>query len=562
MPEEIHDGPEAAGPGAPEAPTSPAPRPRRDAAVAAGLAAVLLVAYSANGEVLPGNDATASVRTAVTLLQERRMAFTPSSDPDLFEWKVMDRDRVLATIGFWDLDVPVDGPRTARQLWAAGVLVPHAPYYLAPTVRTSATGEPLFVSTFGPGTPIAALPALAAVRGFAGDLRATAATWFGAKAAASLFVALAGALVFLAARALGAGPAAAALVALAFGLGTGVFSTSSQTLWQHAPNTLFLALGACALVRPGDGARSAAVAGAAFALATSCRPTSAVFAVAGAVLLLVRDRRAFAAYAAAAAPVALAIAAYNTYWFGSPFLFGQTVVGPGLARALTGVADQWQTPLSVGVPGLLVSPSRGLFVFSPFLLAAVPGAVLAFRRRELAPLRALALAAAVTVLLAARHYDWWGGWSYGYRHVVDLAPALALLVVPTLGWISRAAWRRAAFGVLVLWSVAVQVVGVLAYDLSGWNAPTAYHVRLASGEAVKVPEEEARALVERGAGAVTGQEAMEVAQPPWRHRLWSLRDNQILYYLRHFGEARARRRAMSASWVEPPRPAGAPGSSP
>jgi hypothetical protein len=561
MGHEIQDGAEPAQPAPPPAAPAEATAPRRDRAAALAIAGLLLAAYTANGEVLPGNDALPSVRAAVNLVQEGRFAFTPASDPDLFEWKVMDRGRVLATIGFWDLDAPLDGARTARQLWAAGVLVPSAPYYLAPTVRPGPGGAPRFVSTFGPGTPLAAVPALAAVRPFAGDLAATRATWFAAKLTASLCAALAAAFVYLAARSLGAGAAGATAIALAFGLGTGVFSTTSQTLWQHAPNTCLLALGAYGLVRSGERARWAALAGAAFALATACRPTSALFAAAGAALLLARDRRALAAYAGAAAPIALAIAGYNAYWFGSPFLFGQTVVGPGLALALTGSSDQWQTPLAVGIAGVLVSPSRGLLVFSPFLLAAVPGALVALARPGLAPLRALAAACVATVVVAAKHYDWWGGWSYGYRHVVDLAPALALLAVPTLGWIGAAAWRRAAFGALVLWSVAVQVVGVVAYDLSGWNAPTGYHVRLGSGETVKVPEDDARALV-AGGGVVVGQEAMEVAQPPWRHRLWSVRDNQIAYYVRRFGEARERRRALSASWVAPWRPAARAGDAP
>jgi hypothetical protein len=400
------------------------------------------------------------------------------------------------------------------------------------------------------------------VRAVAGDLRVhSAALWFGAKAAASLLVALSVALVYLAARRW-LSPAPAAFLALAYGLGTGVWSTSSQTLWQHAPDAFLVSLGAYGLTRAREGARFAALAGAAFALATACRPTSAILAVAAAAHLLLASRRAFVACAAAAAPVAIAIASYNLYWFGSPLLFGQTVVGPGLALALTGVADQWQTPLRVGVPGLLVSPSRGLFVFSPFLLAALPGAVLAFRRPEHAPLRPLAIGAAVTIAVAGKHYDWWGGWAYGYRHIVDLAPVLALLVVPAAGWILAARWRQIAFGGLVAWSIGVQAVGAFAYDTSGWNARPAFHVLLGNGEMVKVPEEEAARLVRERGGRVVGREQMEVAQPPWRHRLWSVRDNQIAYYVARFGQAREIRRRASRDWIAgwryPPAPTGAP----
>lgn len=529
--------------------TSPRARGRLDLAIASGILATLIAVYWANGDVLPTNDATPSVYAAASLLQEGRYGFRASRDPGLFEWNVMRAGEIVATLRLMEIDADIEG-HPARRLWAAGVLVPHAPYWLAATVRKDpVTGEPLFVSTFGPGTPLAALPVLAAVRPFSGDLRtSSAALWFGAKAAAAILVALSAGLVFLAARRRLA-PAAAAGLAMAYGLGTGVWSTSSQTLWQHAPDAFLVALGAYGLLRAAEDGRWSALAGAAFAMATACRPTSAIFAVSGAVWLLLASRRALLPYLAGAAPFALAVAGYNLYWFGSPLLFGQTVVGPGLALALTGTADQWQTPLWVGVPGLLASPSRGLFVFSPFLLAALPGAVLAFRRPEHAALRPLAIAAALTVLVAGKHYDWWGGWAYGYRHIVDLAPALALLVVPAAGWILASAWRRATFGALVAWSIAVQAIGAFAYDGSGWNARPALHVLLPTGETVKVPEEEAVPLVRGRGGRVVGREVMEIAQPPWRHRLWSLRDSQIAYYAARFGPAREIRRRSSRGWI-------------
>ncbi len=525
---------------------------RRDAAIALAISVALVGVYSADGDILPTNDATPSVYAAVNLLQEGRFAFTAASDPEMYEWKLSLAKSDVPPLGIWDLDSDIEG-HTARQLWAAGVLAPEAPYYLAPTIRIRA-GVPAFVSTFGPGTSLAALPFLAVVRPFAGDLRADPATlWFTAKAAASILVALSSAFVFLAARRwLGFGPSV--LVALAYALGTGVWSTSSQTLWQHAPAAFFIALGAWGLAGARERMRSSAIAGAAFAIATACRPTSAVLAVAGAVYLLVSSRRAFLAYAAAAAPFALAIAGYNAYWFGSPFLFGQTVVGPGLARALTGVADEWQTPLWVGGPGLLVSPSRGLFVFSPFLIAAVAGAVIAWRRAECAPLRPLSVAVVVILCVAGMHYDWWGGWAYGYRHAVDLAPILALLVVPAVPGILASRWRRIAFGALVAWSIAVQAIGAFAYDTSGWNARPAYEVQLGTSGTLTVDEDEAARLVRDRGGRVVGREPMEIAQPRWRHRLWSFGDNQIAFYVTRFGPSRENRSRQSRGWIELWRP--------
>lgn len=90
-----------------------------------------------------------------------------------------------------------------------------------------------------------------------------------------------------------------------------------------------------------------------------------------------------------------------------------------------------------------------------------------------------------------------------------------------------------------------------SYDTSGWNARKAYHVQLGPGELVKVDEERAAAPVRDRSGRVVGSEPMEIAQPPWRHRLWSIRDNQIGFYLTHLESSRERRRRLSRSLTEP-----------
>lgn len=530
--------------GSPSAATSA----RRDAAIAAALALGLLLVYLANGGLIPTKDAAPSLYSAANLLEDGRLAFTPGRDPWMYDWNAVRGGEVLATLRLTDLETDLGG-RTARERWREGDLAPSRGYWLAPTRRRDpATGQPLDASTFGVGAPLAALPALAVARALAGDLRRSPeALWYGGKVAASVLVALSAALVYLACRR-SLRPVPALLLAAAYGLGTCVWSVSSQTLWQHAPAELFLALGAYGLLRARDLEAGPWLAGAGFALATACRPTSAIFAVAAAVWLLAVDRRRGLRLVAAAAPVAIALAAYNAWTFGSPLRFGQTVVGPALAESMTGRADQWQTPLASGLAGILVSPSRGLFVFSPFLLAALPGAVLAFRRPALAALRPLAIAAALATVVAAKHYDWWGGWTYGYRHVVDLAPVLVLLVVPVVDILAPSRLARAALALSLAWSVGLQALGAFAFDMEGWNARTGVRVRLPSGEVVTGTEDELEGAVAAG-GTVIDSVPMNIGDPAFRHRLWSVRDGQIAYSLAHAAEIREKRRADAAGWI-------------
>jgi len=324
-------------------------------------------------------------------------------------------------------------------------------YSLIPSVRSDpGGGEPLFVNAFGPGAGLTALPIFSLVQLTVGNLGdRPRLLWFTAKSVASLLVATSAAFIYLASRRF-LEPSLAALIALSYGLGTCVWSTSTQTLWQHAPNEFFLALGSYAFflttrtVPAGGRQRCAAAAcAAAFACATVCRPTSAIVLAAIGVYIAATDRRAFAIYVLAALPIALALGTYNAYFLGSPWNFGQAEIGRKLALAKTGSADLWQTPLWLGMAGLLVSPSRGLLVFSPFLVFSLPGIYRTWRRREFALLRPLTVALGLILGIEAKHFDWWGGWSYGYRHIVDTTVFLALLLIPVAGWLAQ----RPALGV-------------------------------------------------------------------------------------------------------------------
>jgi hypothetical protein len=534
----------------------------RTALPAALLALALLATYLANGGALPGNDATPSAYLAAHLAQGRGVAFTPSRDPQLFDWRLERGGRVSWHL-LPDLDAPLEG-RPARDWVREGALTAVAPYFLVPSGRRDpASGEVLHAGYAGFGAALAALPVFLAARAVAGDLVARPdALWWTAKLAAALMVALAAAAVFLLARRW-LEPWPALLVALAFGLGTPAWSVASQTLWQHPASQLFLALGTLAVAgargRPGR----AALAGLAFAAAAACRPTSALFAAGAAAWLLAVDRRGLVAFAAGALPIGAAQLAWNAAWMGGPLHFGQTEVARAMAQAKTGVARPWQPEQAgVALAGLLLSPSRGLLVFSPLLALAVPGAVRAFRRPAFDGLRPVALGALALLAVEPLWFDWWGGWSYGWRRLADLAPALCLLLVPVADDLLRPGWRRLGAALLLAWAVALQALGAVAYDLSGWNARSAWRLRGAAGAEV-VALDDAAARAAQAAGArLLGRAWLDVDQPEWRHRLWSVADSAPVYYATHLAAARANRAAVREAWLQrfrPPPPPGAPG---
>jgi uncharacterized membrane protein len=199
-----------------------------------------------------------------------------------------------------------------------------------------------FASTFGPAVGLAGLPVAVASRVLDANLRDDQTLWMLAKLTASLLVAGSAVLVFLiAARFVSTGRAL--LLALAYALGTCVWSISSRALYQQTPALFFLSLGSFFMIRGETAWARGGAAGLAFAIAAACRPTCALVGLVAAAFLLKQERRSFAACAAGALPVGLALLAYNLYYFGSPFSFGQ-ITQPPLRRTQDRLAGTMADP--------------------------------------------------------------------------------------------------------------------------------------------------------------------------------------------------------------------------
>jgi hypothetical protein len=138
---------------------------------------------------------------------------------------------------------------------------------------------------------------------------------------------------------------------------------------------------------------------------------------------------------------------YNAYRFGSPFTSGYQFAQ----------GESFITPLFTGLYGLLLSPFRGLFWFSPVLLAALPGTVVTWRRDRALTLLAWGVAL-VYLLPFSMWWMWWGGFAWGPRFLLPVVPFLLLLTAPL--WEIRG-WRPVMV-ILAAVSLGVQFLAVAA----------------------------------------------------------------------------------------------------
>lgn len=288
------------------------------------------------------------------------------------------------------------------------------------------------------------------------------------KLAASLMAAASVTLLYILLRRRTARRWAIALTC-AYAFGTTTWVVSSQALWQHGAGELLIVLALLLLTSPCTPGRAAA-AGLVLGLIACNRPPDSIIAAALSLYGLWWARRLAALMVAGALLPAIPLLIYNLGVVGN--LAG--------AYGLVGKPSFFDHDVFSGLAGLLVSPTRGLFVFCPFLLF-VP----LFLRRVIADTRTRGLTIAVLVAVALQlvlyaKADWRQGASWGPRWLTDLVPLLVWMLPPVVDSLSRTA--RALFVAACTVAILIEAIGAFWYTgasdaaiLAVMKGPGQYH---------------------------------------------------------------------------------------
>jgi len=300
------------------------------------------------------------------------------------------------------------------------------------------------------------------------DIRAPLAPALMAKTTASILVASAVTLAFVTARRR-ISRRRAILVALGLGLGTGFWSVASQTLWQTETAVFGLALAVFAFCASRERIQSpAAIAiGAGLGLMGTARPQLAPVVL---ILLAGTWTRAKPQHAATATAIIVAfvfaLCTANLRWFGHPL--GAQALLQGLNGRLHATETMFQLRFE-GFLGLLFSPSRGLFIFSPVVLLSVAGVRRSFAAGWGSPLPWCVLALVAQYALYGSYAVWWGGHTFGPRYLLDILPLAVPLATAALEPPGIGRWSKALLTTALAWSVAVAATGAFCYPYDQWN---------------------------------------------------------------------------------------------
>lgn len=246
----------------------------------------------------------------------------------------------------------------------------------------------------------------------------------------------------------------ALIITTIYAFGTDNWSISSQDLWQHGPGELFIAIAIYLLVRGLNEERFIKYVGFTLMCAVAVRPTNLIIAAVLTVYVLMEHRRQFLAYTIYATPIALMMLAYSTIYLNSILLLGQ----------LQPPTERWDTPLLDGLLGLLISPNRGLLVYSPIFILSFIGMLGIWRVKNEKLVKYSSMIVFSMIVVWGKWWAWHGSVSYGPRMLIETIPFLCLLLAGPMEKMLKRQTLKIILATLVVMSIFINFIGAYVWD--------------------------------------------------------------------------------------------------
>jgi hypothetical protein len=326
---------------------------------------------------------------------------------------------------------------------------------------------------FPPGSSVLSLPYVALLKSLGINAKDPSGTYGEMRIQSSLAALLMAtlAVVFFCTARLVLSTLWSSIIALGGAFGTQVWSTASRGLWTHTWELLLIGIVIFLLLESETGKRKLkpALLATVLAWAYFVRPTSSIAIAAVFVYLLLYHRRALVWYALTLAVWLAGFIAYSWHNFGK--LLPSYYAPSRLNFAVFPTA----------LAGNLISPSRGLLVYVPWVLFST---YLLVRYRRYLDFRRLIWLSLLIVtgnlIVVSSFPNWWGGRSLGPRLTTDLVPWLALLTILSVramlqaraeGKVGAQFWKiELALGALLLaLSIFFQGRGATSANTLRWN---------------------------------------------------------------------------------------------
>jgi len=256
-----------------------------------------------------------------------------------------------------------------------------------------------------------------------------------------------------------------------FALATNTWSTSAQALWQQGMAELILSMLIYLVVmnEKNRSDRRIVCMGVLSGLFIFNRPSDSLLLLPLLIYVVSLSAKEILYYVGPMLCSGLPFLVYNVHYFKNVFggygdLLSEFMLSPTVFSSLS---------------GLLLSPSRGLLVYSPILILSLFGyGKIAGIKSE--RLKRFFYVAGFSILLQIGVYScfrvWWGGYCYGPRFLVSILPFLVTYVgfcfndIRIIGNIRRRdLLYLSLIALLFVWSIFVQAVGAFCYPNGNWD---------------------------------------------------------------------------------------------
>ncbi len=269
------------------------------------------------------------------------------------------------------------------------------------------------------------------------------------------------------------------LVTFIFAFCTSAWSTASRALWQHGPSMLMLTITLFIILRAREKPWLVQLAGFPLAVSYVIRPTNSISILLLTIFIFIQYRRFFLPYTLWALTVTVPFTAFNLSLYHSVlppyYMAGRLFSNPAFFEALI---------------GNLISPARGLFVFSPIFLFSIVAILLKIKKRQFERLDYFLLGIILLHWISiSSFWKWWGGHCIGPRFFSDMIPYLIYFLIAMFKMMSEIEMR--ALGKTVLFSISLGLL-IYASFFIHYRSANSWEVCLWSSEPFDVDSNPAR----------------------------------------------------------------------
>lgn len=255
-------------------------------------------------------------------------------------------------------------------------------------------------------------------------------------------------------------------VTFIFAFCTSSWSTASRALWQHGPSMLMLSICLYLLLVAKNKPWIIQFVGIPIAFSYVVRPTNSLSIIAISVFIFIKYRQYFLPFVVWGLTIGIPFLMYNLSIY-------RQILSPYYQPSRLASSPYFLEALL----GNLISPSRGLFIFTPIFLFSLGGVIWLFKVKRISALDYCLLAILILHWLSISSFPhWWAGYSFGPRFFSDMIPYFIYFLVRMMQGIETINWNRTKLVIVSIFvsftmvSLFIHYRGATHYQVHDWNA--------------------------------------------------------------------------------------------